>query len=171
MPAILIVSAIMLMLNVSSCKRDPLTYDTTGDVNIYSYLGQRQEEFSLFKQIIDKAGYSSFLNTYGTYTMFATNDAGVTAYLQSQGKSNVDQIDVATAKKIVAVSLIAADTMSSTMFTDGKMRSPSPAGQYLITSVTNVNNASTVVINKQANLVRSKIRLGNGIEHVIDNIL
>lgn len=170
-----IAPAIVLALSITAvaitgCKRQNITYSTTSTVNMYSYLEQQTDQFSMFKQIIDKAGYSSFLNTYGNYTLFAPNNAGVTAYLKATNKASVDAIDEATAKKIVSISLI-ADTISSQFFSDGKLRSPTTAGQYLITGVTNVGGVSSITINRQANLVKSNTRVGNGIIHTVDNVL
>jgi uncharacterized surface protein with fasciclin (FAS1) repeats len=168
-PAIVLALSIITVA-ITGCKRENITYSTTSTVNMYSYLEQQTDQFSLFKQIIDKAGYSSFLNTYGNYTLFAPNNAGVTAYLKATNKASVDNIDEATAKKIVSISLI-ADTISSQFFSDGKMRSPTATGQYLITGVTNVGGVSSITINRQANLVKSNTRVGNGIIHTIDNVL
>jgi len=169
MPAMVIALGLITIV-VTGCKRENINYSTTSTVNMYSYLEQQTEDFSLFKQIIDKAGYSSFLNTYGNYTLFATNNAGVNAYLKANNKASVDAIDAATAKKIVSISLI-ADTINSSLFSDGKLRSPTTIGQYLITSVTNTGGVSSITINRQANLVKSNTRVGNGIIHTIDNIL
>jgi uncharacterized surface protein with fasciclin (FAS1) repeats len=169
-----ILSVLMLgfavVISVSSCQREHITYSTTSDVNIYSYLEGKTDDFSLFKQIIDKAGYASFLNTYGTYTLFASNNAGVNAYLKSSGKASVDAIDEATAKKILSISLV-PDTINTQLFSDGKMRTPTTAGQYLITGAANVGGVSSITVNRQANLVKGNIRVGNGIIHVIDNVL
>ena len=169
-PAILMISGVLFITSLNSCKREKLTLTTTSVVNMYSYLDNNADQFSLFKQIVDKAGYASFLNTYGTYTLFATNNDGVNAYLKASGKANVDAIDAATAKNIVAISLI-ADTIGTQLFTDGKMRTPTTAGQFLITGVSNTSVGSITTINKQANLVKGNLKVGNGIIHVIDNIL
>jgi uncharacterized surface protein with fasciclin (FAS1) repeats len=167
--ALITVLAIALMTCLNSCKRDHLTLTTTSDVNIYSYLGQNSQ-YSMFKQIVDKAGYAGFLDTYGTYTIFAPNNDGVTAYLKAAGKNSIDNIDAATAKGLVSIALI-NDTIATQVFTDGKMRSPSTNGQYLITGAKNVNGVTTTVINKQANLVIGNTRVGNGIIHTIDFVL
>jgi uncharacterized surface protein with fasciclin (FAS1) repeats len=168
-PAMLIALCV-LAVTISSCRRQNINYSTTSTVNIYSYLEQNADQFSLFKQIVDKAGYASFLNTYGAYTLFAANNAGVNAYLKANNKASVDALDEATAKKIVSISLI-ADTISSQLFTDGKMRSPTTNGQFLITGAANNNGVTNIVINKQANLLKSNTRVGNGIIHVVDNVL
>jgi len=166
---LMIASGIMLVTCLNSCKQDHLTINTTGVVNIYSYL-QQDSQFSMFKQIVDKAGYASFLNTYGTYTLFLPNNDGVSAYLKATNQASVDNIDAATAKQLVGITLI-ADTIGTQFFTDGKLRSPSTLGQYLITGAINVNGVTTTIINKQANLVQGNIRVGNGLIHVIDNML
>ncbi|MFD1257300.1 fasciclin domain-containing protein [Mucilaginibacter terrae] len=170
MPAILMAIGILSITCFNSCKREYINYSTTSDVNIYSYLEAQADQFSLFKKIIDKAGYASFLNTYGNYTLFASNNDGVNAYLKATGKASVDNIDEATAKNIVSISLV-PDTIATQLFTDGKMRTPSTAGQYLITGAANVGGVSSITVNKQANLVKGNLRFGNGLIHIIDNVL
>lgn len=162
-------ACVIMVTCLTRCKREHLTYTTTSVVNMYDYLGQNSQ-FSMFKQIIDKANYAGFLNGYGTYTMFAPNNDGVKAYLKAIGKSSIDDIDTATAKGLVGIAVI-PDTLSTQYFTDGKLRTATEQGQYLITGVATVNNVTTTVINKQANLLKSNIRVGNGIIHVIDNVL
>jgi uncharacterized surface protein with fasciclin (FAS1) repeats len=166
---LLIASGIILIACLNSCKREHLTLNTTSTVNMYDYL-QQNSQFSLFKQIVDKAGYASFLNTYGTYTLFVPNNDGVNKYLKATGKASVDAIDAATAKGLVGITLI-ADTLSTQYFSDGKLRTPSTLGQYLITGAVNAAGVTNITINKQANLVTGNIKVGNGVVHVIDNVL
>jgi len=167
---LVLASGLVLMAGFSGCKQDHLTYNTTSTVNLYDYMSQNADQFSLFQQIVDKAGYASFLNTYGTYTLFAPTNAGVNAYLKAAGIANVGAIDAATAKGLVSIALI-ADTISSTNFTDGKIRTPTTSGQYLITGTKIINGVATTVINKQANLITANVKVGNGLLHVIDNML
>lgn len=164
-----VVAGILLMTCLNGCKQDHLTLNTSGVVNAYSYLKQN-DQFSLFKQIVDKAGYASFLDTYGTYTVFAPNNDGVNAYLKSTGKAGIANIDAATAKSLVSMSII-ADTIGTQYFTDGKIRTPSTSGQYIITGAKNVNGVTKTLINRQAFLVQGNIKVGNGLIHVIDNML
>ncbi len=170
MPAMIVMTGILMAFLLNGCKREHITYGTTTTVNMYSYLEQDANQFSMFKQIIDKAGYSSFLNTYGAYTLFASTNDGVKAYLKASGKTSVDNIDEATAKKIISISLI-SDTIGTQLFTDGKMRTPTTSGQYLITGAANNSGVSSITINRQANLVKGNISTGNGLIHVIDNVL
>lgn len=163
-------TAILFIQLLVSCKREYINYSTTNVVNMYSFLEQDPAQYSLFKQIIDKAGYNEFLNSYGTYTLFAPTNKGVEAYLKAANMASVDAISAETAKGIVSISLV-ADTINTGLFTDGKMRTPSTQGQFLITGATNISGVTYTTINRQANLVQGNIRVGNGLIHVIDNVL
>lgn len=55
---------------------------------------------------IDKAGYTNTLSSAGYWTMFAPNDDAFKKYLTSVGVSDVNQINVATATKIVTYCLV-----------------------------------------------------------------
>jgi uncharacterized surface protein with fasciclin (FAS1) repeats len=169
-PAMLLATGMLVIITLHSCKRDHLTLTTTSTVNMLTYLQQNADQYSLFTQIVDKAGYSSFLNAYGAYTMFVPTNDGVTAYLKKNNKASVNDIDVNTAKSLVSISII-QDTIATSLFTDGRIRTPTMLSQYLITGAANNNGVSTITVNKQANLLKGNIRLGNGIIHVIDNVL
>ncbi len=169
-PAMLLAAGMLVVITLHSCKRDHLTLTTTSTVNMLTYLQQNADQYSLFTQIVEKAGYSSFLNAYGAYTMFVPTNDGVTAYLKKNNKASVNDIDVNTAKNLVSISII-QDTIATNLFTDGRIRTPTMLSQYLITGAANNNGVSTITINKQANLLKGNIRLGNGIIHVIDNML
>jgi len=168
--AIVIAGFLMVTVLGNSCKPEKYVTSTTNDVNMLSYLDQHKDQFSMFEQILDKAGYSGFLNTYGTYTCFAPTNDGVKAYLKSVNKSTVADLDVNTAKNIVRISLV-QDTIATQYFTDGKMRTATMYGQYLITGASNVNGVTSITVNKQANIIKPNIRVGNGIIHEVDNVL
>ena len=89
----------ILAASYISCKKTELVTSTTTDVNIYGYLAQNPDKFSELVKIIDKTGYSDFLNAYGAYTLFAPNNAAIKAYLQQTGKPSVDAFSVEELKK------------------------------------------------------------------------
>jgi uncharacterized surface protein with fasciclin (FAS1) repeats len=140
-------------------------------LNITSYLEANPSQFSLFDQILQRTGYDGFLDAYGAYTVFAPNNDAVTLYLKSRGKTSVADINVDTLKNLVRFHVILNDTISTTYFVDGKLRSPTFLGQYLTSSVINDNGVSSYSINKQATVLQTNIILGNGIMHVIDHVL
>lgn len=162
--------SIALLICLNSCKKTiyPIIVDSTQNIN--DYLVSNQTTFSLFDQILDKTGYSGFLGAYGAYTVFAPNNAAVTLYLKGLGKTSVDQVDVNVLKDMVRLHVI-QDTLSTLNFTDGKLPTPTLYGQFLTTGATNVNGVSSYTVNKQAIILQTNLRFGNGIVHVIDHVL
>jgi uncharacterized surface protein with fasciclin (FAS1) repeats len=156
---------------VSSCKKVEINPLTTSDVNIVGYLEKYPDSFSLFKQIIDRTGYSDFLNAYGAYTCFAPTNAGVKTWLAKIGAASVDAANLDTLKNMVRFHLL-EDTITTSSFKDGKLNAPTMYGQYLITGVgTDSHGASSYLINRQAFVTKSNIQVGNGYIHQIDNVL
>lgn len=141
-------------------------------LNIASYLGTAPSQFSLFSQILQRTGYEGFLDAYGSYTVFAPNNDAVNLYLKSRGKTSVNDINVDTLKSLVLYHVIKDDTISSTYFVDGKLRTPTMLNhQFITSSVIYDAGTSSYFINKQAKALQTNIILGNGIMHVIDHVL
>jgi uncharacterized surface protein with fasciclin (FAS1) repeats len=167
---IAILACLITLGNLSSCKKLVIVTATTDDVNIYDYLIKDPGNFSEFAKLIDKAGYSSFLNAYGSYTVFAPTNAGVKKFLTDMGKASVDAFTQTEAQDIVKLHLI-QDTINTNSFTDGKLPKVTMLGQYLLTGVTTVNGVSSYTVNRQALIVLPNVRLANGNIHVLDNVL
>lgn len=167
-------SGLILMLTtvllVESCKKQAIVEATTEDVNIVGYLDKRADSFSLFRQILERTETSAFLNAYGAYTCFAVTNSGVRTYLQKLNVATVEAADVNVLKDMVRLHLL-EDTLYTGSFTDGKMPVITMFGQFLITSVANKSGVSSYVVNRQADITESNIRVGNGIIHVINNVL
>ena len=152
----------------TGCKKTPLAYTTTSDVNIVDYLRLYPQKYSEFVKILDRTNISPFLNAYGAYTVFAPTNSAIKLYLQKIGKSSTDLLDTASLAKICKFHLI-SDTITTGAFTDGKLPSPTMYnGQYLITGV---SQSGSTVINRQATLTQSNILTGNGYIHEIDHVL
>src|SRR5690242_12583517 len=93
--------AILVVVSLGSCKKANIRQNTTNDVNIASYLANHPDSFSLWKEILDRTETSSFLDAYGSYTVFAPINAGVQAWLTSIGAANVGAADINVLKEIV----------------------------------------------------------------------
>lgn len=159
-----------ILFSAVGCKKLSIQEATTGDVNIVGYLEKHLDSFSLFKQILDRTGNTAFLNAYGSYTCFAPTNSGVKTYLTSLGAASVDAADLNTLKDMVRLHLL-EDTIYTSSFTDGKLPVITMYGQYLVTAVANKDGASSYLINRQALVYNSNVKVGNGIIHVIDNVL
>lgn len=164
---LIIVSAVLVF---ESCKKPDLVENTTEDVNIVGYLDKYPDSFSLFRQILERTETSAFLNAYGAYTCFAPTNSGVRTYLQGLGVSTVDAADLNTLKDMVRLHLL-SDTIYTGSFTDGKLPVVTMYGQYLVTAVTNKGGTSSYIVNRQALVTKSNVKVGNGVIHVVDNVL
>ena len=163
-------AGVLALSYLFSCKKIDIVQTTTTDVNIYDYLVKNGDKYSEFAKMVQKAGYSDFLNAYGAYTVFAPTNDGVKAFLQDAGKATIDAFTVPEIQNIVKLHLI-QDTINTSSFTDGKLPLVTMLGQYLITGVTNTNGASSYTVNRQALIVQPNITLSNGIVHSIDHVL
>lgn len=161
---------VAFMFSVPGCRKLKIEEATTDDVNIVGYLDKNLDSFSLFRQILEKTGNAAFLNAYGAYTVFAPTNSGVKTYLTKLGAASVEAADLNTLKDMVRLHLL-EDTIYTNSFTDGKLPVVTMYGQYLVTSVTNKDGVSSYFVNRQAIVQRSNIRVGNGVIHVIDNVL
>lgn len=165
-----IISIYLASVVAPGCKKLNIVETTTSDVNIVGYLDKHLDSFSLFRQILERTGTSAFLNAYGAYTCFAPTNSGVTTYLKNIGASSVDAADINVLKDMVRLHLL-GDTLYTSSFTDGKMPVITMYGQYLVTSVVNKGGTSSYVINRQASVLNSNVKVGNGIIHVVDNVM
>ncbi len=163
-------SVVLLLVMMTGCKKLVIKETTTDDVNIVGYLDKNLDSFSLFRQILERTETAAYLNAYGAYTCFAPTNSGIRAYLPKIGATSVETADVAVLKDMVRFHLL-EDTITTSAFTDGKLPVITQYGQYLITSVGEKGGAATYLINRQAFAIQPNVRVGNGIIHVIDNVL
>jgi uncharacterized surface protein with fasciclin (FAS1) repeats len=159
-----------IAVHLPACKKIDIRETTTEDVNIVGYLDKRPDSFSLFRQILERTGTASFLNAYGSYTCFAPTNTGVKTYLQKIGAATVEAADINILKDMVRLHLL-EDTVYSGSFTDGKLPVITMYGQFLVTAVSFEQGISSYIINRQATVLQSNVRVGNGIIHVVDHVL
>lgn len=153
-----------------SCKKVPIVYATTDEVNIVGYIDEHLDSFSLFRQMLAVTGYDGFLNAYGHYTLFLPTNTAVHAYLKNEGVDSVSQMNVDSVKNFLKFHLL-SDTVYTISFTDGKLPDLTMYGQYLVTGASNVDGTTYYTVNRQANIIQSNLREGNGVIHVIDHVL
>ncbi|MCS3796511.1 fasciclin domain-containing protein [Niastella sp. OAS944] len=154
-----------------NCKKTDLRETTTQDPNILDYLQKDSlQRFTKLLAVIEKTGYSSAMNTYGTYTLFAPTDEAIIIYLKKLNVASIDQLKDSDLKAIIQFHLL-EDVVQTSEFTDGKLPSVTMLGQFLITGVVNEGGVSSYRINRQANVAQPNVLTGNGIVHVIDNVL
>ena len=114
LPVFTLVAALALMtLGVTSCKDDIAEeYQKTEQKDMLSDFLQKNEDFSLFARMVEKAGKMDLFSTYGTYTCFAPTNAAVNNYLASIGVSSVEEISNEECDTLVSTMTIATSAMA-----------------------------------------------------------
>lgn len=158
------------MVGVMGCRKTTIVESTTDATNMTQYLSKRADTFSELSKVLKISGSASFLNAYGSYTFFAPTNNAIKQYLTEKGKAAVEDVPAAEWKDFVRIHLL-EDSIPTSRFTDGKLPNLTMYGQYLVTGASNVNGATSLRINRQANIIQPNISVGNGIIHVIDHVL
>ena len=153
-----------------SCRKDSLVKGVSNVVNMTQYLSEHPDNFSELTKILKISGTASFLNAYGSYTLFAPTNVAVQAYLKEKGKANVEAIGEEEWKSFIRLHLL-EDSIPTSKFTDGKLFKLTMYGQYLTTSTVNTEGITKMRVNRQANIISANILVGNGLIHSIDNVL
>ncbi len=170
LPSLLRLTLVFLIAIVfQNCSEPKIKESTDETLNITEYL-RANPDYSMFLEILDVTNYASFMNTYGTYTLFLPTNEAVKQYLNDVGVASLSQVPLEDLQKIAKLHII-DKKINTTSFTDGKIAVPTLHGQYLITGAANVDGVSSITVNKTSKIVVSNIELGNGVVHVVDKML
>ncbi|MFI8379443.1 fasciclin domain-containing protein [Leeuwenhoekiella sp. NPDC079379] len=159
----------VLASTVSNCTTEKFKESTDETLNITEFL-KANPEYSSFLEILEITDYASFMNTYGTYTLFLPDNDAVAALLSDMGVSSLSDIPLDDLQDLTKLHIL-EQTIKTTEFTDGKIATPSLQGQFLITGASNKNGASSITVNKTSSIISSNIEVGNGVIHVLDEVL
>ncbi|WP_405329073.1 fasciclin domain-containing protein [Leeuwenhoekiella sp. LLG6367-2.1] len=159
----------ILACSVLNCTTEKFKESTDETLNITEFL-KANPEYSSFLEIMEITDYASFMNTYGTYTLFLPDNDAVAALLSDLGVSSISDIPLDELQDLTKLHIL-EQTIKTTEFTDGKIAAPSLQGQFLITGASNKNGTSSITVNKTSSIISSNIEVGNGVIHVIDKVL
>ncbi|MFA9190410.1 fasciclin domain-containing protein [Flavobacterium sp. FZUC8N2.13] len=156
-------------LLLQSCTELKFKETTDETQNVTEFL-RDNEEYSLFLEMLDITNYASYMNTYGTFTVFIPTNEAINNYLKDLGFTSLTQVPIEDLKKVVKLHIM--DTKYTTAsFTDGKLFNPTLLGQFIITGNTVVNDESFRTLNKEAKILISNLELGNAVVHITDKVL
>ena len=161
--------AVFLTLLFVNCTSEKIKEFTDQTLNVTDYL-KDNEDYSMFLEMLEITNYASFMNTYGTYTVFVPNNDAVKKYLSDVGATSLKDVPLEDLKEIVKLHIL-DQRVATPSFTDGKIGTPSQQGQFLITGAANIGGVSSITVNKTASITSSNVPVGNGIIHVIDQVL
>ncbi|MBP5769958.1 MAG: fasciclin domain-containing protein [Bacteroidaceae bacterium] len=120
---IAICSLVLMATALTACSDDiPAESLYTYKTDMMSDYLRKNERFSEFAKIVEKAGKMDLLGTYGTYTCFAPTNEAVKTYLQSVGLSSVDELSVEDCDTITRTAIV--DRIYYLIDLDGRMNLP-----------------------------------------------
>ena len=162
-----VILAVFMLIN--SCQEPEFVEVTSFDKLIGEYL-EETPEFSEFTKILELTGNMSFLKAYGTYTCFAPTNQAIQDYLTKKQVGEVSQIPLEELNDLVKYHVI-LDTLSTADFFDGKLRTATMYGQYLLVSTSFDGEEAKSLINKYSEILQPDLRQSNGIVHSIATVL
>lgn len=157
-----------IILMQGACVKEGFTETTDETPNIATFL-KNSTDYTLFYEAIKKAGTASYLDAWGTYTVFAPNNAAMGTYMGSLGKSTVADLSDEEVKLLVNQHIV-TDTISTSNFRDGKITKNAVGGMFITTSVRNVDGHSEILLNKESVIILPNQRTGNGWVHGVDKV-
>lgn len=159
---------VCMLLTLGSCLKEDFTQTTDETPNIATFL-KNNADYTMFYDAVKQAGAASYLDAWGTYTVFAPNNAAVQRYLQEQGKESLADFGDEEIKLLVMQHIV-EDTVSTGNFKDGKITKNSIAGLFITTSVVSEGGQAKIVLNKESTILLPNQRTGNGLVHGVDKV-
>lgn len=137
-----------------SCSDEPDTsnfYTFKGEM-IADYLNNRPQ-FSMFKNVVERAGMMDLLSAYGAYTCFPPTNDAFNAYLSERGLMSIDDLSDADCDTITRTHLVRNMYATSDM-ANGVIASPNMNRRYIEVSHGLDNDSNAVVfLNRSAHII------------------
>src|SRR5690606_33236796 len=118
LPSLLRLTLVFLIALVfQNCSDQKIKETTDETLNITEYL-RANPDYSMFLELLDLTNYASFMNTYGTYTVFIPTNDAVQQYLNDVGATSLSQVPLVDLQNIAKLHIL-DQRINTTSFTDG----------------------------------------------------
>jgi len=172
--------AILILLSVlTSCKSDPDISDwiNDGSLSISQYLNKNREEYSKFYKLLVEGKMLSTLyayNPYGDdYTLFLPTNEAIDDFLQQNQKyANFEELlkDTSYIKVLLRYHTVNRKVYTDE-FPDGAIIDQTLTGDRLVTGFYSNGNDKLIMVNSDAEIIKSNLKMTNGYIHVISKVL
>lgn len=156
--------------------------DDIPDASYYTFTGETMrdflethEDFSLFKQIVERAGRMDYLNSRGSRTFFPATNSGVESFLQEMGYNTVEDISQEYCDTLVKACII--ERIMYTYDLPKTQEENNGLGLPLIIvtdgSTTDTNGMTLSIINRRAAIINElkNDSVENGVVHPVNKML
>ncbi len=163
--------AMMAPVALVSCSDEPDSenyYTFTGEM-MSDYLKTRSQ-YSMFAEIVDRAGLMNTLSTYGAYTCFVPDNNAVDIYLKGRGMSEVADLSQADCDTIARTHIV-GNMYTTFDMQNGVLASANMNRRYIEVYQDTITNI--VLVNRQAHIYRElqNDSVENGVVQPIDRVL
>lgn len=162
--------------------------DEIDESNLYTFTGEtiedflsNREDYSSFSYIIDRAGLTSRLSAYGTYTCFAPNNAAIAEYIDSlynddtnmehphngMTENSLEGLSDSLCQDIALFHL--ANTEVKGVYMSNGMTINTMLGRDINTAVDSITGSTT--INSYSSITTMDNELENGVLHEINRVI
>ena len=176
LPVLLLMIVMSQLAWVSCVDNDPTVdsyYTFTGET-VADYLKKREDKYSDYVKILDRAHLFDLLSTYGEYTCFAPTNEAFSKYLKTKNLSSVDDLTNAECDTIARTHLIKGAYFTTDLL-DGALPNTNFLDRYLVFSSdsSTYNGAKTIsyFINKTSELLIRDDSVANGVVHTLSNVV
>ena len=158
-----------------SCSDDEFndSYRTFTGMTIKDFV--EQDDYTMFKQALERAEKLSLMSSYGKYTVFVPTDKAMAAYVKEQGFSSFEEF-LDSPKELGEMVLyhiidgeVAGRTYTTVDFKGSNLETKNMAGRYIYLSLG--SDGATWIVNSQSGIISSDNKMINGVVHVVDHVL
>ena len=168
---ILCVAAMILFPLFTGCETElgEVFRDPKNEL-VYSYLKieENKDDFSILVEAMDKSGLAGMLNSYGTYTFFAPDNAGFQNYFELKSISGLDDLDTSQVRDIIVYHVL-NKTRLAVDFAPGFSSDTTGNGDYI--AFDRSRGEGEIYINAKSRITKIDQQVSNGVVHHIDNVL
>ena len=176
-------SSIALLLLIVQLNMLTSCSDDMSAENYYTFTGEmisdfleNREEFSMFTEIVNKAGQMDFLSSRGRRTFFPPINSGVEDFLEEYGYSSVDEIPEDYCDTLVKACLVDNSMTYTYNLTETyQMYNELDLPLVIITDGDSVDDDGEVlsIINRRAAIINDlkNDTVENGVIHPVDRVL
>ena len=170
--------AVLSPLTFVSCSDEPDSenyYTFTGEM-MSDYLKNRSQ-YSMFAEIVERAGLMNTLSSYGAYTCFVPDNNAVDIYLKGRGMSGVGDLSQADCDTIARTHIV-GNMYTTFDMENGVLASANMNRRYIEVQQLRVerepgDTVTVVLVNRQAQIYRElqNDSVENGVVQPIDRVL
>lgn len=161
----------------SSCSDDdsdaPLTFYSSVRLTAAGFIESNEEQFSDFKNILERSNYFSMLKTFGHYTVFVPTNEAIQTYLRENGIPSLEALSKELCDTLSRTHIV-QDKAYFTTDMGGEIAPVNMNDDYIeMTSDSDVynNNALLVYVNKVSRIIQKDDSVTNGVVHVVDHVI